>query len=266
MEKKEQLIKLVENSKIPDDVRAFLKSEIRDYIALKPQHVKNENNIAIGQTKFGGSPDLPPDIKIRDDLNPDLTFILQVNLAEISQFDINNRLPKSGMLYLFSGFMYRSNFAYYDGDMSLLRRDYDFNDKQIEPASVKFKIGWDLPGMESLFYSIFDDYDNIDEIYYSNMEDETKFFGHPQIIQNDYMAIQAESHYGKNPNIRSYRIIDDKDELIRIYKKWRLFFQLHEEMDIGLMLGDCGSQYYWISEEDLRNSNFDKIYHEFQCY
>ena len=79
--------------------------------------VKNVGNIiAKGTSKIGGFPDLPPEIpyptmsgyscKRGDDTEryekSAMQLVAQINLADISDLDFENRLPHTGILY-FSG-------------------------------------------------------------------------------------------------------------------------------------------------------------------
>lgn len=100
------------------DLQPLVRNTIRLY-----QHAADENAIAIGQTKIGGQPDLPGEIawvsetniieteekkflifntKKEESITKSLSFIAQINLAETAPFDIENLLPKSGLLYFFT--------------------------------------------------------------------------------------------------------------------------------------------------------------------
>ncbi len=57
----------------------------------------------LGETRFGGTPDLPADVDWpRNEDGEALTFLAQINLSEISAFD-GNPLPARGWLYVFIG-------------------------------------------------------------------------------------------------------------------------------------------------------------------
>ena len=64
-------------------------------------HAKNDDDIAVGASKFGGVPDLPASVSWRSNENGALSFVAQINFAEVSKFDTDSLLPKSGILYLF---------------------------------------------------------------------------------------------------------------------------------------------------------------------
>jgi uncharacterized protein YwqG len=67
--------------------------------------VKREKVLKIGQSKFGGNPDLPKKMPNNIKLNKTFQFVAQMNLSDI---DLNNTityqrygLPNKGMLYFF---------------------------------------------------------------------------------------------------------------------------------------------------------------------
>lgn len=90
----------------------------RNTIVFDVKLVENENDIKIGASKFGGQPDLPPhlDWKFRkNEIEPKtnaqypinkgemipLSFLAQINLAEVKKYDVEDLLPKTGRLYIF---------------------------------------------------------------------------------------------------------------------------------------------------------------------
>jgi uncharacterized protein YwqG len=97
----------------------------RNSIQIYNTLVEDEATLPIGTSKFGGLPDLPPEMKwfSREFKNPTfnfssineasnyqdilidnklpMAFLAQLNLAEIAPYDRDNLLPKSGILYFF---------------------------------------------------------------------------------------------------------------------------------------------------------------------
>ena len=78
----------------------FLKPMAKNAIKIDAQ-AKNDDDIAVGASKFGGQPDLPASVPWPSNDNGALSFVAQINFAEVSKFDTDGLLPKSGMLYLF---------------------------------------------------------------------------------------------------------------------------------------------------------------------
>jgi len=97
----------------------LLEEVARPSIRLFP-HAVSESEVALGASKFGGSPDLPkgtswPSMKIglsdeaylasvnsamRQAESP-LAFVAQMNLVDIAAYDTDQVLPSHGMLYFF---------------------------------------------------------------------------------------------------------------------------------------------------------------------
>lgn len=96
----ERALELIHNSGLPriaDQLTGLLMYSIR----LKTHSVQ-ESELAIGASKIGGTPDLPPGRAWPEweDGTPFL-FIAQINLSEIAAYDREGALPHTGMLYFF---------------------------------------------------------------------------------------------------------------------------------------------------------------------
>jgi uncharacterized protein YwqG len=95
-----------------------------------------EGNPALGQTKFGGTPDLPNTLEWPKYDGKSMVFFAQLNLAEIEEFHRHDFLPSTGVLYFFSYFpepenefgaaydfvreKEKSKVMYYQGDVAQL--------------------------------------------------------------------------------------------------------------------------------------------------
>lgn len=80
-----------------EQLAPLLKETIRLY--LKPT---SEDLLPKGTSKMGGRPDLPAEIAwptTKDGAS--LSFIAQLNLAELKPYDFTKLFPPSGMLYFF---------------------------------------------------------------------------------------------------------------------------------------------------------------------
>lgn len=99
--------------------------------------VQDDEDLPIGVSKLGGSPDLPAGVKWFRTSKTDIpmSFIGQVNFAEAAPYDHENKLPAKGMLYFFYdcspdgmpwGFGPEDSDGwkvfFYDGDLSVLSR------------------------------------------------------------------------------------------------------------------------------------------------
>lgn len=61
-----------------------------------------ETDLAVGASRVGGEPDLPPDLAWPVGKDGPLLFVLQVRLAEVAPLDLEGLLPEEGLLSVFS--------------------------------------------------------------------------------------------------------------------------------------------------------------------
>ncbi|MDF2701026.1 MAG: hypothetical protein K0Q49_2590 [Haloplasmataceae bacterium] len=230
---------------------------------------KNKDEVKIGSTKIGGSPDVYDGFKWPSWKGLYLGFLAQINLSEVSKYDHKNQLPSQGMLYFFYECeempwpeepedVDSFKVIYYDGDLSYLKR-IDYPTELNKEHSVFNEVCVDLSNRWSLPENI----DFIAEIYsdlyfkYISGQDgkQTCLLGYPMSIQDDVtydIILNTRQVYGANT-------IEEKDE-------WILLFQLDSMEEANMMWGDCGILYFMIKKEDLKNRNFDKVWMILQCY
>lgn len=300
MDIEELKIKLGANGleKYFERLQPLLRNAIRLY-----QRKADENDIAIGQTKIGGKPDLPDEISWVTETNvvkttekkflifsttkeetitKSLSFIAQINLSETSTFDKENLLPKTGMLYFFYsaeqevwGFEHKDKnkfkVIYWDGNLSALKRT-DFPNDLPEyacfvPCSVEIKSEISLPSYGHEVYEEFADGEDDkfwEEVY--NDENLNKLLGYSDNIQNE-MELECElvtnGLYCGDPS--GYN--DPRAKALEPNaKNWRLLLQIDSNDENEMMWGDCGRLYFWIKKDDLLNKQFEKSWFSLQCY
>ena len=71
----------------------FLKPMAKNAIKIDTQ-AKDDGDIAVGVSKFGGQPDLPASVPWPSNENGALSFVAQINFAEVSKFDTDGLLQK----------------------------------------------------------------------------------------------------------------------------------------------------------------------------
>jgi len=280
-----------------DKLKPLLRNTIRLY-----QRQTEEENIAIGQTKIGGRPDLPAEIswvsetnivetterklfifksKKQETVTKPLSFIAQINLFETAQFDKNNFLPKTGMLYFFYsaeqevwGFDYKDKnkfkVLYWDGNISELQR-IDFPNSLpdyscFKPCYIEMQSEISTPSDGHEVYEDFADGDDDkfwDEIY--NDGNLNKLLGYSDNIQGE-MELECElvtnGLYCGDPS--GYNDPRAKG-LEPSAKNWILLLQIDSNDENEMMWGDCGRLYFWIKKDDLKNKHFDKSWFSLQC-
>ena len=85
---------------VPYSCKIELSELIKPTVGVKTI-AKDDKDINIGSSKIGGKPDLPINFNWPKMDNELLTFCAQYNLEEINIFDVSNKLPDSGIIYVF---------------------------------------------------------------------------------------------------------------------------------------------------------------------
>lgn len=208
-----------------------------------PQEGKGDEWLT-GHSKWWGAPDLPADIPYPfvdvDDHDggtyPEpLTFICQIRLSDIAQYDPENRLPHSGMLYFFAAIDY---FLGEDSPLDLPSHGYSGELVRVihseqEDGLQPYRLTWE----------------DSDESIFRKAEEIT--FG---LTDGSY-------------NVFSHGLFGDaNDEVAGWYPHMLPLLRVEEEDRWNLRFYDCGTLYFLIDPDDLRRRRFDKVSTELFFY
>ncbi|MCC5915747.1 MAG: DUF1963 domain-containing protein [Cryomorphaceae bacterium] len=258
-------------------VEKFLKPYILIDTPFKPQGIK------IGQSKFGGKPDLPKNTDWPKYNNEPMVFIGQLNIRDFKKLDVENILPKAGIIYYFAYFkepeskwgteydfivdkekyivIYSENDTLITADFPKELPDaYHFNEQELV-----FDLMYSLPVRESLEIKNFNEEDE-ENLWDFNEQfgsgEGGQILGYCSPIQADVTWDWAFSDLGFDTYDLSEsdlaRIDSIRPEFINI-----LQFSLENEVtgfkNIGISIG-----YFGIKRADLKNKRFDETILIFQ--
>ncbi|MCM3618465.1 YwqG family protein [Sutcliffiella horikoshii] len=263
MQKIEQLLNEHDLSHHKSAIIANLKNSI------KLNKIKiDENDIQLGSSKIGGSPDLPAGWEFPRYEDDYLTFMLQVNLSEAKPYDKDNLLPESGILYLFYEVMEQPwgfeedegcfKVQYFDGDMGELERK--------ESPSSRTEFGA-IPAFQLSFEQMVTLSENPANLDFSDEEEEENYFNLRQELMQpedeDGNVIPAHYMLGEPMNIQN----DVFEELFEDGIDPVLLFQVDsDEEELGVLWGDSGMLYFCLEKEDLKEKRFDRVRFTLQCF
>ena len=257
-----------------------------------------EKELPVGKSKFGGAPHLPenfvwPYYEGADYegvvKNRPLSFLAQINLEEIADYDKDNELPHSGMLYFFYE-LCTMRWGFDPKDKGCARVFYVDKPCELQPFAfpkdmeqdfilpefeLLFENSVELPGYEEIAERDtnieWDVYDEEKVLYgYEDSEDEeiSKLLGYANLIQGDMTFECAEVdqgiYCGNAPDLTD----EQREKLLVDSKEWVLLFQMSTVVgkDYELMFGDCGSIYFYIKRKDLQEKNFNNVWLILQCF
>ena len=270
--------------------------------------VKNEISVTTGKSngggdicrsKFGGRPAVPEDFewpryeaKNFDGVlkNRPLSFMCQINLDDVSGYDKDELLPKTGLLLFFYeqetmcwGFDPEDkgcSRVYYFADTAALHEaelPADLGeDYRVREYELSFAARASYPCFEEFDCCAdsdieWEDYDEAVEAKGYELDNERhKLLGYADLVKGEMLTEcervsrdlycgDAES-YGSTPD-------DTEKEILKAASDWVLLFQMAsiEDDDYELMFGDVGDIYYYIRKQDLTELRFDKTWLVLQC-
>lgn len=241
-----------------------------------------------GASRFGGEPDVPPDFAWPRSEGRALGFLAQLDLSALPPSD----LPSSGwLLFFYDDREQPWGFDPKDGPFSrviyvkaqreaLERRPSPEADPEFPPyeaCALTFREGVTLPHPgDFLFERLSVTLDDAQHESYVELCEELggvmsgdgahHLLGHPQLVQND-MRVECELvtngiYCGDRTGYESER----GQALAAGAGRWRLLLQLDtDEVGPGWMWGDMGRLYFWIRDEHLKATAFERGWTVLQC-
>ena len=238
-----------------------------------------DETISVGASKLGGLPDLPPRLAWPKWKTGHLTFVAQVNLAELPA---NELLPRVGMLSFFYdreqsawGFdpKHKEGFRlWHFPEVSQLVRTTEPEPSGFSCAQFSFEPFLSLPdpsakSARDLFL------ERKDREQYRNFlgkragpAAQHQILGWPHVIQ-DEMELECQLvtnglYLGDLSGYKDPR----RKELEPGADDWTLLIQIDSDDKAKMMWGDGGMLYVWIRRQDLAARKFEKAWTILQCF
>lgn len=258
-------------------VEKYLKPYIKINMPINPRGIK------VGQSKFGGKPDLPLDTEWPKYDKEPMVFLGQLNINDFKKLDVENILPSSGIIYFFVHFKTPESEwgAEYEFIVDKNKYSVIYTDKEnlttmefpkelpdvyhFKEQELVFNLMYSLPVRESLEIKYFKDVDENNLSYFNEKfasGEGEQILGYCSPIQYDVTFDWAISDLG----FKTYdfsesdlaRIDSIRPEFINL-----LQFSLDNEVTgfkkIGISLG-----YFGIKKTDLKNKKFENAILIFQ--
>lgn len=272
---------LIENELM--DLKEYIYQNIKN--SIKITTLEEEDYSEVGSTRIAGYPDVPDGFiwpKTKD--GEFMTFIAQLNMIEISKYDVENILPKQGILYFFIG---RDEPAY-DIEHKVIYIEHNENIKLMEieettileddykcefkPFKASANSSLDIPNYAYMDYDIIDNSDS-----YFDMQEQIKgrdnnyigcISGYPE-GQHDDVELEAALKIILNENY-NYSL-REKDKLIKYFNgdmdktdeeinNIYMLLEINSDSKVGFQWWDCGYIHFFIRKEDLINKDFNRTY------
>jgi uncharacterized protein YwqG len=242
-------------------------------IVIKAQ-AADDDDLPIGASKFGGRPDLSPDMRWPEHDGRPLGFLAQFNLAEVAPYDVDGLLPRTGLLSFFYDFT-----AALWGTSPEDRGGWQVIYLEQDPAALVWG-EWPTalaplyqlptqraifarevsltrePGWTSSITLDSDEHTRFIDAYFSLQPSEHQLLGYPLLIHSGAMPLVCELATSNElshlfPLACSYDAQNEPHEaedetttllLAQAHERWRLLFQLGDIS--GLPAPKNGSEWY----------------------
>jgi uncharacterized protein YwqG len=215
---------------------------------------------AVGNTRFGGVPDLPSRWKWPSSNGEYFAFLCQIRLADLDGLD--HALPRSGVLYVFLGDNGSAGnvelqVRHFDGDPASLHRvdlpedapfRHDDEDYREFPHKARFRQGMSLPGgfrdevvrTCGLTDEEAERYDVMKQEWYRKNAEAHQLLGHPQFSLYDPRESAAAGPEGVG--------------------EWTSLFALGFDRKVKFCFWDAGTLHVLIRERDLARGRFTHVH------
>ncbi|MCC6574059.1 MAG: DUF1963 domain-containing protein [Planctomycetes bacterium] len=264
-----------------DELVKLLRPEAR----LVPK-LTADGKIAVGQSKFGGSPDVPQGFAWPRWNDKPISFLVQLDTDEVLKAAPSLPLPKGGLISVFYA-NEEQPWGLYPTDRGGIQtyfwpkgtalqrmqspKDLDKN-WLLNAAQIQVSEGVDLPDPSDEtplrpFKLKKGDDDRLEALRAIMSEPGEgsplhRLFGYPNIIQNS-MEDECETTCG-DISANSREEWDAKMQS-RV-GDWLMWLQFDSDDSLHCMWGDAGRLYFWIRKQDLAPARFDRGWMCLQCY
>ncbi len=249
-----------------------------DCIRLTPHPT---SHMTIGASRLGGLPDLEEGLDWPRWRGQSLSFIAQINLADIAVFPVASALPRSGLLSFFYDADQRT-WGFDPADAGSFRAMYSSGLRlQQRPipedvpehghylaCSVAFEADVSLPPYYWPEFSALFELMTIEkrEAYIEFCwQQRSQMFGYPMQIQNDMRPECAMVTGGIYVGgIEPWE--DPATEPLRAQAaNWQLLLQIDSDDVPNMSWGDDGMLYFWIPQQALAAHDFEQTWMILQC-
>lgn len=237
-----------------------------------PKQVRIGRPVAVGASKVGGVPDLPPGEAWPLDKGVPMQFLAQLNCREIAEYQSLTGLPADGVLQFYqSDHGNESRVRFFPPGTNLgaavVPELIQSQKLLLAEFGIEFGMLPTIPHYETDIYKSLHLSEEDDELLAEtraclNAEIQKaqhglhQIGGYPDAVQGD---VFTEVEYYAAGKKQSW------DEAAARAHHWLLLLQFDTDGDLDVMWGDAGMIYFCIREDDLRAGRFENVHSTTQC-
>lgn len=257
----------------------------------------------LGASRLGGWPDMPQGMEWPTWQDRPMSFLAQINLAEMHAVQPNLRLPKSGLLLFFMGCSDETydnprtksetymvdvmlgtepdhkgawQVLFAEENTSLERIHYPAQPGPDSFAPCLLSLssgGLAIPDENSAAYENINfssaEKDNYNEVIDLIRSDnwQHQLMGYPNLIQFTPPDMQCQlAASGKDPFKFPQEDTKEYKQLVQKASEWGLLLQLTSDDHPDFLWGDAGHLYFYGKREEMERGDFSKIWLSYECH
>ncbi|MEK3785266.1 YwqG family protein [Paenibacillus sp. FSL K6-1230] len=285
-EKQQQLDQLLDEHSFTH-ARSYLQEQTRAGIRFIKAGAADYGRVC--SSRIGGEPDLPEEWAwplTKDDVPVPMTFLAQLNLAELQDVDATGQLPAKGMLYFFVGvdepaynIEHRVLYAK-EEELPTARRRSTPEETALEEEFNGYQLAarpsLEAPNYAYVDYDVIEDeeheYEDYEDLLLSmngEEDDVAVMFGYPTGQHDDDFHEAALTiltgknyEYSKDKALKAIAGHFDGDETRAQQEidNTLMLLEIETDSEIGFCWWDAGVLHFFIRKEDLLAGNFERTY------
>ncbi|RBL88090.1 DUF1963 domain-containing protein [Chitinophaga flava] len=261
-------------------VEDYVLSNTRPLITLTL--AQQENYQHTGNTRVAGDPDLPAHIAWPLTANgTPMTFIAQLDLSVISQQDVQQLLPDTGVLYFFMGDVDKAyhieHKVIYAEDktglkrtpapaVTVLEKEERFTSYQLQTAPSLMPPNYAYADYDELSE---DESDALDDLCMHLTEGIGMIGGYPDGQHDDHyieaaMYLVAKQKYDYLPSNARKTLLQhfngNQQQVDDTLSDMTMLLQIDSDRQVGFTWWDAGCIHFFIQKKDLLSKQFDNTY------
>lgn len=240
---------------------------------------------AHGISRLGGRPDLPAGCRWPTGANGPLSFVAQINLVDATAvLPTDAGLPRDGLLSFFYDAVTQTAWGFDPSDREAWAVHYTAADETVKPRAFPSDLPEEgrfspigLTAIAELTFPAGKSFE-VEQIGIANWWSTygrvlgngegsiSRLLGNPDPVQGDMQRECQLASNGIYCGGGNYTAKSEAQELLPGSADWRLLLQVDSfEEETGMMWGDVGRLYYWVTEHDLRSHEWSNAWMILQC-
>lgn len=238
-------------------------------VGLRPVFV-DDGDIPVASGKLGGHPDVSVGFEWPTWRGAHLSFLAQLDLAELGCFPCCAALPRTGLLsffYVDTMWMDEEIVAagFQPSDLGAWRVIYTEGASKVQRCTAPDEVATVYKSARVSTLPVDTVLPSPEVIHENDEWGGHQVLGHPNQLQNDMARECQLVSNGVDLSVTGEHDTERAHALLPGSRDWQLLLQLDSDDGAQMVWGTYGRIYFWIRREDLAAKRFERVWMILQC-